>query len=86
MGAHLEALNQRAPIYLRVNSYKWPRAEVIDWLANKGIDAHAIAELPDALQLAPENRIPNAIRRAGRVEIQDLGSQMIAPLTPSTGG
>lgn len=82
----LEALNQRAPIYLRANSYKWPRAEVIDWLANKGIDAHAIAELPDALQLAPDNRIPNAIRQAGRVEIQDLGSQMIAPLLQAQAG
>jgi len=82
----LHALNQRAPIYLRVNSYKWPRAEVIDWLASKGIQTQAVTELPDALQLAPNNRIPDAIRQSGRVEIQDLGSQMIAPLLNAQAG
>lgn len=84
--ALLAALNQRAPIYLRANSHKWSREAVIDWLQANQIEAHPVKDFPDALQLAPNNRIPDRIRKAGRVEIQDLGSQMIAPLLGAQAG
>ena len=79
----MEALNQRAPIYLRANSYKWSRAEVVDWLASKGIDT----PLPNSQMLCNWRlTIAFPMPFAGRVEIQDLGSQMIAPLLQAQAG
>jgi len=78
--AELAALNQRAAVFLRVNTLKATREEVIAWLAASNIEATAVAGLPDALVLAAGKSLPKAMRLDGRVEIQDAGSQMIAPL------
>ena len=42
--------------------------------------------LPDALILAPGKALPKALRTDGRVEIQDAGSQLIAPLVDPQAG
>lgn len=76
----LAALNQRSRVYLRVNTLKSTREAAIAWLASYNIIATAVNELPDALALLPGKTIPKSLRRDGRVEIQDAGSQMIAPL------
>ena len=78
--AELTALNQRAPIFLRVNTLRTTRPEAIAWLASFHIPATEVSGLPDALVLAPGKALPKSLRLDGRVEIQDAGSQMIAPL------
>jgi 16S rRNA (cytosine967-C5)-methyltransferase len=76
----LSALNQRAEIYLRVNTLKTSRSDAILWLNKYGVIAKEVPELPDALVLLTGQKLPKSLREDGRVEIQDAGSQMIAPL------
>ncbi len=78
--AEIAALNQRAPVFLRVNTLKGSRAEAIEWLASHQVTASEVPGLPDALVLAPGKALPKPLRTEGRVEIQDGGSQLIAPL------
>ncbi|MDH4444484.1 MAG: class I SAM-dependent methyltransferase [Akkermansiaceae bacterium] len=78
--AELAALNQRAPVFLRVNTLRTTRPEAIAWLASFNVVASEVPNLPDALVLAAGKALPKALRLDGRVEIQDAGSQMIAPL------
>ena len=78
--AELSALNQRAAVFLRVNTLKTTRADAIAWLAASHIEAGAVPGLPDALVLAAGKSLPKSMRLDGRVEIQDAGSQMIAHL------
>ncbi len=78
--AELAALNQRAPVFLRVNTLRTTRPEAIAWLAAANIVASEVPGLPDALVLPPGKILPKALRLEGRVEIQDAGSQKIAPL------
>lgn len=78
--AELAALNQRASIFLRVNTLRTTRPEAIAWLASFNITATEVPGLPDALVLAPGKSLPKTLRLDGRVEIQDAGSQTIAPL------
>ena len=82
----LAALNQRTSVYLRVNTLKASRAEVINWLASYQIPAHEVPGLPDALALNPGKTLPKSLRMDGRVEIQDAGSQLIAPLLDAQPG
>lgn len=78
--AEIAALNQRAPVFLRVNTLRGTRENAIEWLAGHQVRAEAVEGLPDALVLAPGKSLPKALRTDGRVEIQDAGSQKIAPL------
>lgn len=79
-GAELAALNQRASVFLRVNTLRSTRADAIAWLASFQINATEVAGLPDALVLDQGKALPKSLRLDGRVEIQDAGSQLIAPL------
>lgn len=76
----LAALNERASVFLRVNTLRTTRAAAIEWLASFNIVATPVEGLPDALVLAPGKALPKTLRLDGRVEIQDAGSQLIAPL------
>jgi 16S rRNA (cytosine967-C5)-methyltransferase len=76
----LAALNQRTCVYLRVNTLKSTRAEALAWLASYNIVANEVPGLPNALSLNPGKNLAKSLRLDGRVEIQDAGSQMIAPL------
>jgi 16S rRNA (cytosine967-C5)-methyltransferase len=78
--AEISALNRRAPVFLRVNPLKTSRAEAIAWLAESGVAATEVPGLPDALVLPAGKILPKPLRADGRVEIQDAGSQLIAPL------
>lgn len=78
--AEIAALNQRAPVYLRVNTLKTTREKAIEWLAENNVSASEVPGLPDALVLAPGKALPKPLRTDGRVEIQDAGSQMISRL------
>ncbi len=72
----LDKLMERAPLDLRVNRLKGERDAVIEELAD--IEAEPIASAPNALRL-PEgsDMLSTAAYQEGRVEIQDLGSQLI---------
>ncbi len=78
--AELAALNRRAPVFLRVNTLRTTLPEALEWLTAAGISASEVPGLPDALALEPGKVLPKAMRLDGRVEIQDAGSQTIAPL------
>jgi len=78
--AEIHALNQRAAVYLRVNTLRGTRENAIAWLAENQVTATPVEGLPDALILAPGKMLPKLLRVDGRVEIQDAGSQLIAPL------
>lgn len=78
--AELAALNQRASVFLRVNTLRTTREEAIEWLASHQVVATEVPGLPHALVLAPGKSLPKPLRLDGRVEIQDGGSQLIAPL------
>ncbi len=84
--AEIAALNQRAPVFLRVNTLKTTRAKAIEWLATFQVEAAEVPGLPDALVLAPGKALPKPLRTDGRVEIQDAGSQLIAPLVDPQAG
>ncbi len=76
----LSALNQRAPVYLRINPLKGDSDEVIDWLTSEGVDVEPISGVPGALRLAEGRVISKQLLADGRIEIQDAGSQCIVPL------
>jgi len=82
----IHALNQRAPVFLRVNTLMASRAEVIAWLGENQVMAAPVDGLPDALVLPPGKMLPKHLRTDGRIEIQDAGSQMIAPLLDARPG
>lgn len=85
--AELTALNQRTRVYLRVNTLKTSPSAAITWLASEyHITAEAVEGLPNTLALLPGKTIPKSVRMDGRVEIQDAGSQMIAPLLKPQAG
>lgn len=76
----LAALNRRAPVFLRVNRLRGETAGAIDWLCEHGIEAARVPGAEDALVLPPGKMLPRPLVADGRVEIQDAGSQQIAPL------
>ena len=84
--SELAALNQLTRVYLRVNTLKTSRLAAQEWLASQNIVTEEISHLPDALALMPGKTLAKKFRMDGRVEIQDGGSQMIAPLLAPQAG
>lgn len=78
--AEIAALNHRAHVFLRVNRLRISVDQAIRWLAENGVIADRVKEAPDALVLPEGKSIPKPLAAEGLVEIQDAGSQMIAPL------
>jgi 16S rRNA (cytosine967-C5)-methyltransferase len=74
----LAALNRRAPVFLRVNRLRATVAEARAWLREHGVETEAVGA--DALVLPEGKLLPKPLATAGMVEIQDAGSQRIAPL------
>lgn len=84
--AEIAALNQRAPVTLRVNTLRGGVDAAREWLAEQGVETAPVPGLPHALVLPPGRILPKPLRLDGRVEIQDAGSQWIAPtLDPQPG-
>ncbi len=84
--AEIHALNQRAPVVLRVNSGRATRDSVMEWLLAHEIEASIVGGLPHAIALPVGKILPKSLLADGRIEIQDAGSQLIAPaLAPQPG-
>jgi len=77
----LAALNEEAKVVLRVNTLKVPRKELKEDLEeNENILTEAPADFPDALILEQRQNIFTRQQfRDGLFEVQDAGSQVIAP-------
>lgn len=79
--AILEALQQRAPMTLRLHSRRVQRAEYLHTLADAGIAAYALPEVPDAVVLEQPcavTRLPGFLQ--GQVSVQDAAAQLAARL------
>lgn len=76
------SLNKPADLYLRVNTLKATREEVIKALAADQIVAEKVSdELPQALLVKERKELfKSEAFRGGLFEVQDAGSQMIVPL------
>jgi 16S rRNA (cytosine967-C5)-methyltransferase len=71
-----DVLNSRAPLWLRIQTDK--PAEVLDEFARLGWDAAGSPLLPGAVAIRGEaDVVATEAYKSGRVEIQDLGSQLI---------
>jgi 16S rRNA (cytosine967-C5)-methyltransferase len=83
----IHALNQTAPIYIRVNSLKSNPLEVKEILKIEGVEAELLPNHPDGLKLVGRT---NVIRlgsfRKGLYEVQDAASQKIAPFLQTEPG
>jgi len=83
----LNALNETAPIYIRVNQLKSTPEEVLEILKIEGVEAVLLPNHPDGLKLIGRT---NVIRlgsfRKGLYEVQDAASQKIAPFLQTEPG
>lgn len=75
----ISALNQQAPVVLRVNTLKATIDELQASLAADGIETTRLDKYPDALQLVQRKNVftSNAFKN-GFFEIQDASSQLVA--------
>jgi len=83
----IHSLNETASVVLRVNRLKISRAQLQDALSEKGIDSHAPEEFPDALVLKRWHNVFSLEEfKEGLFEVQDAGSQLIAPFLKTEPG
>ncbi len=76
----LEALNEEASVVLRVNTLKITREELQQQLEEEGIVTETPSEFPDGLLLEQrQNIFTRQAFKDGLFEVQDAGSQLIAP-------
>lgn len=76
----LEALNEEASVVLRVNTLKITREELQQQLEEEGIATETPSEFPDSLILEQrQNIFTRQAFKDGLFEVQDAGSQLIAP-------
>lgn len=74
------SLNQPAEVFLRVNRLRGSVAEAAARLQEEGVETDVVPGAPDALKLRVRRPLQNsATFRAGWCEVQDAGSQQIAP-------
>ncbi|MCL6260629.1 class I SAM-dependent methyltransferase [Aquiflexum sp. TKW24L] len=75
----IETLNQEADVVLRVNTLKVTREQLMNRLAEEGIESFAPKGYKDALVLAKrQNIFKNPAFKEGLFEIQDASSQLVA--------
>lgn len=78
--AELTAQNGPAPVTLRVNTLKATLDEAAMRLLAEGIDTDLVPGVPSALRLVERKALGrSAAFQSGLVEVQDAGSQLIAP-------
>lgn len=83
----LEALNTPAQVVLRTNTLKISRAKLQELLLAKQIEVEAIPANSEALLLKKRQSLQNLQEyQLGYFEIQDAGSQTIAPFLNATPG
>lgn len=77
----LHALNQTAPVVLRANTLKTTAAALKEALDGKEIFTEILPGLPDALKLREKKNVFQTENfQNGQFEVQDAGSQRIAPM------
>lgn len=77
----LTALNQQAAVYLRVNTLKVTKSQLINQLLSEGIETEEVVNSSDALKLKErKNVFITKAFKDGLFEVQDASSQAIAPL------
>jgi 16S rRNA (cytosine967-C5)-methyltransferase len=87
LAAEMAALSEPAPLDLRVNILKGTREDAIAALAAEGLQARPTPFSPWGLRLIGRQPVTTGPAfRAGLVEIQDEGSQLIAALTGAKPG
>lgn len=75
------SLQQPAPLDLRVNTILAKRAEVLETLAQEGIEAQATPYSPCGIRLIGKPAINrHALFLSGKIEVQDEGSQLLGYL------
>jgi 16S rRNA (cytosine967-C5)-methyltransferase len=75
------ALNQPAPLDLRVNTLKANRAEVLEQLQREGEGAAACPYAPDGIRLTAKPALAkHPLFLGGSIEVQDEGSQLLGYL------
>ncbi|MFQ5445883.1 MAG: RsmB/NOP family class I SAM-dependent RNA methyltransferase [Saprospiraceae bacterium] len=83
----LAALNKTAPVVLRTNTLKTTKEELQTQLAEAGWPAEPVSLAPDALVLAKRgNVLQTTLFKKGFFEVQDAGSQCIAPFVQAEPG
>lgn len=87
LDAVLEALNREPTLTLRARPSE-SRDELVAALKTKGIEVEACAERPDALRVVNESRAIFESRwmKEGRLQVMDLGSQLLASLCEAKPG
>lgn len=79
--AELHALNQTAPVVLRANTLKTTSQELKKALASGNIFTEQLSDLPQALVLTEKKNVfQTELFKNGFFEVQDAGSQRIAPM------
>ena len=77
--ATLDALNQPAAVYLRVNTLKTDRDALQRALADQGIDTEIDERGPEALRVTRRKNLwATPSFKAGHFEVQDIASQQVA--------
>ncbi len=81
------ALNERAPVDLRVNRLKAEREAVLERLRQDGVEAEPCRLSPLGIRLGGRARVTDRpAYRQGLVEVQDEGSQLVALLVGARPG
>ena len=76
-----QALQQQAPLDLRVNTLLAKRDEVLNILNQKGIEAHPTPYSPIGIRLTSKYAInKDPLFLSGKIEVQDEGSQILGYL------
>lgn len=77
----IKALNQQANFSVRVNTLKTNKDTVVTLFNNEGIDCTFVDDAPDAVVTTVRKNVKNNIGyRNGFFEIQDVSSQLVAPM------
>lgn len=76
----IKCLNHEAEVVLRANTLKGNRVNIHEQLKAEGIESTMHPQFPDALVLTKRMNVFNSKAfKAGLFEVQDAGSQLIAP-------
>lgn len=85
--AVLDALTQRAPLDLRVNTLRGSYEQTRQKLSDEGIRTRALPKVPLALRVEGARQISgSAVFKSGRVDVQDAGAQIAAALCEAAPG
>ena len=85
--ALLAALDEEPPLYFRVRP-TGSRAEVLALLQEEGVAAEPVDLAPDAVRIADASHrvFETKVMKTGRLQVQDVGSQLIAEVCRPPGG